>query len=238
MKNNLHINMLDKYFDKVYVITTFNSERVDYCKEQMKQAGVEKYEFVTSVDYRIIDKRYVSLVHKNAPAQKYMSLCANNVCLLQSAIYNNYDNICICEDDIYFEKDYKQQIKKFMDNVPDDWDMLNFAYKNEKGEVKSVNDYVNKQIGVYFGAQCVVYKKTIYNDIIKFYSSCYGNIPIDWVGKKFCKTYNIYITANYFVSQISRDYADYNFKRCSSDKLFDSLLFDYKIPSYYLPNKK
>lgn len=227
--------MLDKYFEKVYVITTFDSERVDYCKKQMEKAGVKNYEFITSVDYKIIDNRFQTCVHQNVPAQKYMSLCANNISLIQSAIYNRYNNICICEDDVFFSDDYKKQIKLFLDNVPDDWDMLNMGYLSNIYTFPNINEYVLKQTNNYWGCHCVAYKNTIYNDIINLYKKHYGNIPIDWMSGKLCNEKNIYIASNHFIFQVSRDYMDYNLNRANSDTLFDSLLFERNIPSYYLP---
>lgn len=230
--------MLDNYFDKVYVITTINSKRVDYCRKQLEKAGIKNYEFATSVDYRIIDNRFQTCVHPNVPAQKYMSLCANNISLIQSAIYNKYDNICICEDDIFFKDDYKPKLKDFMNNIPENWDMLNLGYLNEENELIQENKYVYKQAGTYYGTQCVVYKNTIYSKIIEFYYKYVCNVPIDWAGRDLCKQFNVYIPVEKFIYQVSRDYGDYNLNRSNSDVMFDSLIINREIPSYYLSQEK
>lgn len=229
--------MLDKYFDKVYVITTFNSERIEYCKKQLEKAGVKKYEFVTSIDYRIIDREFKTIVHPDCPAQKYMSLCSNHIGIVQSAIYNGYNNICICEDDIFFKDDYQSKLKDFMKNIPDNWDMLNLGYLNEDNQLEIVNEYVYKQVGKYWGAHCVAYKNTIYLDLINIYYKFSFNISPDWFGRELCSIKNIYIPQEKFIYQVSRDYADYSLNRANSDVMFNSMLHNVPTPSYYFPQK-
>lgn len=226
--------MLDEYFDKVCIITTMDSHRVDYTRNQLKKAGIKKYEFITSVDFRIIDERFQTIVHQQVIPQRYMSLSANHIGIVQSAIYNNYNNVCICEDDIFFKPDYKRKLKKFMDSIPNDWDVLNLGYLNDEMQITPINKYVYKQAGTYWGAQCVVYKNTIYKTLIDVYYKFNCNISPDWFGREVCKLYNVYIPVEHFIYQVSRDYGDYNLNRANSDVQFESLLFNRTIPDYYL----
>ena len=217
--------MLDKYFEKVYVITTINSERINHVKNQMKFANIKKYEFHTTFDYKLINSNIKSIVGENVPSQRYISATYGTISLLKSAIYNGYKNICICEDDIFFPNNWEEKFKTFMNNVPDNWDILNLGYANEVDDTIKINDYVKKLYGKYYGAQCMVYKNICYQDVINIFYENDCNLPPDFLPIIACKSvYNkkVYIPTEHFIFQTSEEYSGRKRPECKT--LFKSTI--------------
>ena len=129
-------NCIDNYFDKIVCITMPN--RKAHMQNTFKKWGISKIEFFDAID----KSKYT---HQDFIDQKILSryfhpyLNLGRICCHLSAltVYNNFiqsdaKNIFIFEDDLDINQyknisDFNEQIQPYIQNIPDDWEYLNFG---------------------------------------------------------------------------------------------------------------
>lgn len=196
--------MLNNYFKEIYVITTQGSDRVSYIKKHLEENNIN-FKFWVSPNFEIIDDRFRSLVHPTVSNQRYMSLTSAASSIIEMARISNFENVCILEDDCFFTPNWKIEFENFMATVPTNWNILNLGFLDNSRHLININSYVNQIVGQYWGCQCVVFNKNIFDHFLSIYNSNKGNIPYDWITREIysIKLYKSYTPIKKIIRQLS-----------------------------------
>lgn len=110
------ISPINLFFDKVYVITCDSfSDRHLYIKDHFYKNNI-KFSFFSSIDNGLLNEGVISRTEK--------SLCMSHLQCVVNAKLNDYKSVLICEDDINFIPNVKEEFVRFVKTVPKDWDFL------------------------------------------------------------------------------------------------------------------
>jgi GR25 family glycosyltransferase involved in LPS biosynthesis len=135
------MNIINKYFEKVYIITCKeDTNRHDLVFKQLQKFNIQNYEFIISIDHeRLISNSMIST--------QEMSLIISHInCVFLSKL-NKLNNICIFEDDFLLLNNYEEKMEDFMKNLPSDWSYLHlgvpsWTYNFSEPEFTIVNNFV------------------------------------------------------------------------------------------------
>lgn len=229
------MNVLNRYFDKVYVITSKSTEqRVSYIKDLFKKENI-KFDFhyapyAEFVDDKIING-YLEYLKNNGqedslPSSKFRISCAiSHLQVLRQFQHSDFNNVLIFEDDVCFEHDYVSKTQMFMDNVPKDWDILNlgrnYAYKDD--QVLPLNQYINIPKTMY-GAHAYAFSR---NKIVEFCEYFESPHQLPWgpdphYVKMYNSDYKCYCPSTYIFGALSIHKKDKNFIK--TNECFESYL--------------
>ena len=191
------MNVINKHFDKVYVITTsLETERQSYILEYLSKNNIE-YNIRVSVPYKFLQDYYIKDLWNSEiiTNSKNISLCLCYLSIFKECLYNKTYRVLIFEDDIIFENDYIEKFERFMSSTKNDWDILNFGYHHKKFEdgwkYFEVNEFVS-DAEVSWTTHMVAFNKelTLRNLSDKIINS---TMPIDYIINYFthiCKCLN------------------------------------------------
>ena len=179
------MNVINKHFDKVYVITTsLETERQSYILEYLSKNNIE-YNIRVSVPYKFLQDYYIKDLWNSEiiTNSKNISLCLCYLSIFKECLYNKTYRVLIFEDDIIFENDYIEKFERFMSSIKNDWDILNFGYHHKKFEdgwkYFEVNEFVS-DAEVSWTTHMVAFNKelTLRNLSDKIINS---TMPIDYI---------------------------------------------------------
>jgi hypothetical protein len=125
---------------------------------------------------------------------------------------NNYKNILVLEDDVYFTDDFNEYLKNVMEEVPDDYDILYLGYKDlfrcEPSKDVSFNYIYKPYCPLLLHAYIVSNKglKKLVNFITKI------DDHIDQIVAKNKGNLNIYVSQKKIVNQLLLDSNNSNLK--------------------------
>jgi GR25 family glycosyltransferase involved in LPS biosynthesis len=229
------MNVLNQYFDKVYVITSyFHKPRIQYINELFKKENI-KFDFHYAVhpDFlsdSIVDDyiKYLEYLDQKdtLPTSKYrVSATISHLQVLRQFQYSGYNNVLIFEDDVSFEIDYQNKLKIFIDNVHSDWDILNLGrnYTYEDSNVQEYNQFVNIPKDLY-GAHAYAFSK---NRIEEFCEYLEKPHQLPWgpdphYVKMYKEGYKCYCPSEFIFGALSTHFKDSNFVK--AEERFDSLI--------------
>lgn len=172
---------MNDIFDKIYVISTFESvERHVFIFNQMKSVNLQ-YELRISPHHSFFPFMKTEINHHSGD----QSLCANYASIIAESMINNYNIIMFVEDDTQFIPNFRDKFIKFYKHIPDDWDVLHMGdYTNEEHiRKRNINEYVDL-ITWKYTTNCMVLKISdkmidLYNKIVE------SKYPIDHVFNHF-----------------------------------------------------
>jgi hypothetical protein len=204
--------MINELVDKVYVITTHDSTRVDDIKSHLIKNNID-VEFFVAPYYPKLDPTHI--IHDqpdNSDVRPGLSLTMAFASIIEMSKLNSYDSICILEDDCFFSEGWERKMKTFYNEIHDDWDILHVGYSktHETDSIlKNVNMYVNIPIYWHYATHCMLLKNTVYDEWVNYvYNNEYYNeysLPIDYYFNRIYKTrkYNCYSPVEKFIYQLS-----------------------------------
>lgn len=181
------MNILNKIFDKVFLITspiTYN-DRLSNIKSLQKE-----------IDCEIVVATHIDNLKENEKLNRQnCSLNYAYFSIFINALINNYNSICTIEDDLYKTSDYAEKLEEYMKDVDSDWEILNLGYHYHgsltvNDEVKDVSDQSVKdyeetitfhkivQPEAIIGTHIMGFKKSVYTPILNLLKD--NNLPIDW----------------------------------------------------------
>ena len=109
--------------------------------------------------------------------------------IIQYSYINNLSNICILEDDVVFKNNFHEDFKRFINMVPNNWDMIYLCGNNFIG-LNKINNLVYKTNGTLTTSSYII-KNTIYKDILNIPDSPIK--PIDSYYLDLHKKINAYV---------------------------------------------
>lgn len=227
------MNVINQYFDKVYVITTaLETNRQFYILNYLYENDII-YNLRTSVPHTFLQNYKIRDLwgSDRTTNSKETSLCLCYLSIFKECLYNKTFKILILEDDIIFEDNYIDKFIRFMSSIKDDWNILNFGFHHKKYDSGWKYFEVNKFVSdaeVSWTTHMVAFNKesTLKNLSDKIINS---TMPIDYVINYFthtCKCLNdenrmiCYIPNEIICKQLS--YRDQENK--PDNKIFKSLI--------------
>ena len=169
MRKNRSKPFINKFFDKIFVISLYNNfERWNKVEKQFKNRKIDVQRFVTvdgrcknetskeclqkletfklMYDVKIINKRDISL-KEFTPA---VSLTLSTIILLRQMVKQKWKYILLCEDDINLTRDFDEKFKQGINEIGNyKWDLLylgcggNCGSTNISYEQTSKNKYLS-----------------------------------------------------------------------------------------------
>ena len=202
--------MINSIVDKVFVITTLNSNRVDYIKSHLNDNDI-KYDFFVATDVRLIaNDLFVQdggdVSNKNHKSS--ISLISAYTSIIETSRISNFNNICIIEDDCYFGNDWIQKINTFFNHLPNNWDLLNLGYHplHDTDTIKEkYNEYVNIPLNWHHTTHCMILKNTCYSEMLSLINKWKYTLPIDYLFNEVYKNkkFNSYYPVDKIIHQLS-----------------------------------
>lgn len=178
--------MINSIVDKIFVITTLNSQRVDYIKNHLNQNNI-KFDFFVAPYAEIINDEIIvndggDISDKNHKA--LISLISAYVSIIEIAKISNFKSICVIEDDCYFQKEWVKKLQDFFNYLPNNWDLLNLGYHplHDTDTIKEkYNDYVNIPLNWHHTTHCMIIKNTCYEKFLQNVRKFQYTIPADYI---------------------------------------------------------
>ena len=210
------MNILNKTFDKIYVIGSFATQnRYNDINNKLKEEQID-------IEWVI------------APKKKYfLQQCTDDAPNLrgnwsyQSAIESIFlkskliglNNFLILEDDVVFDDTYINKFQTFYSSVPEDWQILNMGYHFHSKQVES-NIYYKFDCGSnLIGAHAMAYKNNTFDIILNEIDTC--KYPIDiFLNNNIYKKFNTYVATEKLFYQSS--YRSYEGDKDASYKKYKS----------------
>ena len=154
--------MFDKYFEKTVVIN------LDKRKDRLKRFISRITPLGASLGGTV--ERFSAIDGNTIPTEKRNNWSAGAAGCKQSHIdiitecrKNKVKSVLVLEDDVTFVPDFKDRFKLFMDDVPEDWDML-YLGGNHQAAPKQIKNQVH-QVWV-FSTHAYAIKDTLYDHIL------------------------------------------------------------------------
>ena len=186
---------LNKMFEKVYCLNLLErTDRRENIEKRFKNLGIE-VEFVEGVKHGWMKGfSNFDFIPSNA-----ISVTIDHYNVIKKAQLKNYNNIFIFEDDTTFIKDFNDLIERYLENAPENWNLLYLYLRTEGLYIpKKVNDYWVKAQGACVSAYGI--NKNFYKVFLYEMDQRFG--VIDEVAGRFHNTgqknniafYNCYCT--------------------------------------------
>lgn len=118
------MNILNEKFAKLYIISSYNTQnRLNDLYPFFNQENID-VEIVIGPKKKYIKPDYTK-TNCSEGTQSHIS-ATESIFLKES--YLKSETFCIMEDDVFFDKNYKNKVDKFFSNLPTDWDVVNLGY--------------------------------------------------------------------------------------------------------------
>ncbi len=202
--------MINSIVDEIFVITTFNSNRVDYIKNHLRGNNI-KFNFFVSPEINVISDSFIvrdggDTTNKNH--RSLVSLISSFASIIEISKITKFEKICIIEDDCFFTKNWQIKFQAFVENLPNEWDLLNVGYHplHDTDSIKeSLNDYVNIPLNHHWTTHCIIIKNTCYDKLLNTIKEWNYSIPMDYIFNEIYKNKNFksYIPKEHIVYQLS-----------------------------------
>lgn len=185
--------MINEMVDKLFVITTLNSNRTDYIKNHLSVNNI-KFEFFVAPDRYVIRNDIVvndggDVSDKNHKA--LISLISAYASIIEIAKLSGFEKISIIEDDCYFVDGWIEKTHSFFNHLPSDWDLINLGYHplHETDTIKKkYNDYVNIPLNWHHTTHSMIIKHTCFDEILRLIKTWNYTIPIDYIFNEIYKS--------------------------------------------------
>jgi glycosyl transferase family 25 len=133
---------MEKYVDNVYLINMDkDTEKLENVTKECKKFNInfERFSGVNCLNLseEELDK-YVTKTCQNICPNGLVGCAISHMKIYEDALKNNYKNILVLEDDVYFTDDLYEELDKAMSELPENYDIL------------------------YIGRRGLCYKKTVY----------------------------------------------------------------------------
>ena len=211
------MNILNKYFNKVYVISSYATHsRLSDLLPFLDKENIQ-YELIIAPKKKYFKPDYdKTLVNEGA-----QSLISANESIFLKESYLKSESFCILEDDIWFDINYKEKLNLFFTGMSNDWEILNLGYHPHTPI--SFNDnlsyYKLKRDVEIVGTHFVAYKNNVINYTLEKIES--NSFPMDWfLSKTICPNFNTYICTDKIFYQSS--YRSYELDKNKSYKKYKS----------------
>jgi hypothetical protein len=202
------MNILNRFFDKIYVISSFSTQNRITNLIQFLNTNDVKYEFVIAPKKKYFDDYNQENLWLGKGA---FSLLSVNESIFLKEFYIKSKSFCILEDDIWFDSNYKEKLNVFFERLPNSWDVLNLGYHkntplNQKFDASPLPYYKLNADEEIVGTHFVAYKNNVVQYILDKIE--HNGYPMDWfLSKAIYPNFNTYTcTDKIFYASSYREY--------------------------------
>ena len=201
------MNVLNKYFNKVYVISSYATHsRLSDLLLFLDTENIQ-YELIIAPKKKYFKPDYnITLTNEGN-----QSLTSANESIFLKESYLKSDSFFIFEDDVNFDVNYVEKFNFFISQIPKKWDIINFGYHAHNNHLHAKFSEFDKYYNLQdkeeiVGTHAVAYKNNTVNFIL---NSIEGSVyPIDWfLSRNVYSNFNVYIPIDkIFYASSYRDY--------------------------------
>jgi GR25 family glycosyltransferase involved in LPS biosynthesis len=207
------MNCLQDYFPRIYCINLDRrTDRWEECQSEFNKHNLNVERFPA------IDGKALETIP---------GLSAGNVgaiyshrAVLQFAKDNQFENILILEDDVEFHENLNSLLVDFIDEVPDDWDLLFFGANHSANNIWMTEPLIKKSEHIYkivrsYANHCYVVRHSAYGKLIEALSR--KDKPNDVLVSDVQKDLNCYLFRPHLAwqrpsySDLQEEFTDYSF---------------------------
>jgi GR25 family glycosyltransferase involved in LPS biosynthesis len=203
---------LQDFFSKIFCINLDRRlDRWENCLKHFEEKNIQNVIRVSAIDGRLLKLKNIQ---SNVNVSN-LALKLTTINILEDAIKNNLDNFLLLEDDVIFN-DNIFDLKKYLDFLPQDWDMVYFGINSTfcKGKYAplKINENILK-LRCGFTTHCVGYNKKSFEFIVDKLKNI--DEPNDVIYSNIQKDINVYCFTPMVASQrpdfsdIENKYVDY-----------------------------
>jgi GR25 family glycosyltransferase involved in LPS biosynthesis len=125
---------MNNYIDNVYLINMDkDTERLKKVTTICDKVGIKFQRFsgvkVSDLSQNILDKYIPEEIQKYG-TNGMIGCGLSHLFIWQDAVKNNYKNILVLEDDVYFTDTFNEYIINALEEIPNDYDILYLGYKD------------------------------------------------------------------------------------------------------------
>lgn len=217
--------MLHRFVDKVFLITTINSNRYGYISSHLKKNDIE-YQIIVSPNYEIITEK-IKVLHSGEDTRPALSLLSAYQSIIEMSKLYDYKKIAIVEDDCFFVDEWKELFIDFYNNIPSQWDVLNVGY-HPVHDTDTIKEHYNRYAYIpknwHHTTHCMMINNTVYDLFLNLVSHWNYTIPTDYIFNEIYKNnkFKCFCPLNHIVYQLSVRSDMYFIK--NSNIRFNSLL--------------
>lgn len=174
--------MINSIVDKVFCITTVNSDRINYIENHLKERSID-FDFFIAPESKIISEKINVKDSGNIDNRPAVSLTSAFVSIIEKSRISKYNSIAIIEDDCYFSKEWEYKFEEFYKNLPN-WDILNVGYhplQDIFSKKEFFNNFVFKPLDLHYTTHCMILKNTCFEEFLKISEENEYSIPIDYI---------------------------------------------------------
>jgi GR25 family glycosyltransferase involved in LPS biosynthesis len=218
---------MNNYVDNVYLINMDkDADRLEKVTKECDNVGIKFERFpgvkISDLSQNILDK-YIPEQTQKYGTNGMIGCGLSHLFVWQDAVQNNYKNILVLEDDVFFTDDFNEYLINVMEEVPDDYDILYLGYRDTNcnpPKDSSLNYIYKPNFPLLLHAYIVSNKglKKLLNLITKV------DEHIDWLIAYNINKLNIYVTKKKIANQLWKSSNNSNLKKFP------------KIINYYLDN--
>ena len=155
--------MINNFFDKVYCLNLDSrDDRWQQCLQQFQKHNLT-VERVSAINGHKLNL--------NIPGVKPGAIgCSlSHQLAIRLARQNQYNSVMILEDDVEFADDLQQQFSEYVNQMPDNWDIIYFG-GNHQNPIIPVSANVSR-IQFSYAAHAVAFRHTVYDMLLEFSSN-------------------------------------------------------------------
>lgn len=136
-----------------------------------------EFEFFDAVDgqFMNIDRSGCNEWMSNASKGTF-GIIESYIQLVKNAEFLGLSNFLIFEDDVEFCNTFQKDVNIFLENVPDDWDIIYFGGNHLDHFPVPVNEYVSRCVSTRT-THALIFRNTCYNKVLDKITSFYS--PVD-----------------------------------------------------------
>lgn len=123
---------MNNFIDNVYVINMDkDTDRLDKITKECNKFNI-KFQRFTGIDSNTLSEKqknkYITEFCKKYCTNGIIGCGISHIKIYKDVINNNYNNVLILEDDIYFKEDFHSILNNTIDELPNDYDILYIGY--------------------------------------------------------------------------------------------------------------
>jgi glycosyl transferase family 25 len=160
--------------------------REDRWKESVRE--FEKHSMAV-IRFRAIDGNIHGVEKENGASDGDIGCTLSHLELVRELKANSIPYALVLEDDITFIDDFNNLFQQYLEEVPEDWDMI-YLGGNHVGELTQVSEHVFKTTKTYT-THAYLIKNTVYDEVIRLHGQ--GKKQVDVYYAEIHEKYNCYV---------------------------------------------
>lgn len=165
---------LHEYFGKTYLINLDRrDDRLESVTKRCSDLGIE-FERVSAIDGKKTEINIINPSYYWSPSAAALSLTFLKI--LEKCKEENIESVLLMEDDVEFHPEIHKLLNIWMNDIPDNWEMLYFG-GNHNSPTTKITENLHRCNRTYT-THCYAIHNSVYDEIIKELKKL--DNPIDW----------------------------------------------------------